>query len=525
MELPADTRFCPRDGTTVKEDTIALTTGAILAIGPAPPPIPTPAMPAPPTEPTPPPAADAPDVVIGRVIDGRYRVRALLGKGAVGAVYEAEQVGLGRSVALKVLNAAVAQTEEFRKRFEREARAASQLSHPGCVSVLDFGHVSRIEPPAGGESLVGMPYLVMELARGELLLDRIARGKMPHQEAVVIARAVLSALRHAHALQIVHRDVKPANIMLASASGTAPVVKLLDFGLAKSVAEDSPDKRQPLTQKGMIFGTPTYLSPEAAAGQPVDGRTDLYSLGIVLFEMVCGRPPFDSNDKVDVVHAHMVRKPPSPRELVPSLPQELEAAIGKALEKDPARRFQTAEEFHAALAAPPTDDFKPAVRTAPRQPAWRDDLRRLVRQRRKQLVIAAAVAVPLVALLVWRLARTPEPAAPPLAVDSAPQALQVSPSAYRHLQLAADYQRKLWCADAIDELDRALRDEPALRAAPDLVRIAVPCLRQKTQDKAAQFLVRVGADARPELEAALAGNLKPDVREGVQRVLARLSAP
>src|SRR5581483_3021554 len=156
--------------------------------------------------------------------------------------------------------------------------AASRLSHPACVAVLDFGRVSRVEPPADAAKLLGMPYLVMEFVRGKLLLERLEAGNLDGREAVEIARGVLGALGHAHALGLVHRDVKPANIML-----TPP-----DFGLAKDVTGEG----EALTQAGMVFGTPGYLSPEQAGGKTVDERADLYALGVVLFEMACGRRLF-----------------------------------------------------------------------------------------------------------------------------------------------------------------------------------------------------------------------------------------
>jgi serine/threonine-protein kinase len=478
------------------------------------------------------------DRLPGRTIDGRYRIRRRLGQGGVGAVYEAEHIEIKKQVAVKVLHPIFGRTDEFRKRFEREARSASRLSHPGCVSVLDFGRVATIEPAEGGDQLLGTPYLVMEFVRGELLLDRIEKGKVAPHEATVIARGVLSALRHAHGLGIVHRDVKPANIMLAEAGEPTPLVKLLDFGLAKNVAQDSTDAQQPLTQVGLVFGTPGYLSPEQAAGNPADARSDLYSLGVALFEMVCGTPPFMRAERIEVVRDHLLTPPPLPTKFTPSLSAELEMAILKALEKDPKKRFQTAEEFQAALAACPESSGAVVVARTPASPAapssgsrpWtRDRLVHLLRRHRRGVIaMGGALALSIVAVLSVALVRSsapaPKPDPHPPTVAAAPAPASVSPSARHHLLLAEDYQRKLWCSDAIDELERALRDEPGLRSNPELTRAAIPCLRARTQAKTLRFLVAsVGDDARSELEAMLAVEPKGDVRAGIERALAQLT--
>jgi serine/threonine-protein kinase len=305
---------------------------------------------------------------VGRTLDGRYRIRAHLGSGGVGAVYEGEHVEIKKQVAVKVLHALFASTEEFRRRFEREARSASRLSHPACVTVLDFGRVARVEPDA--PELHGTPYLVMEFVRGRSLHDRLANGPLEAAEAVATARGVLGALKHAHGLGIVHRDVKPANIMLLDEEVGGARVKLLDFGLAK----DSMFEGEALTQAGMVFGTPSYLSPEQAAGGRVDARSDLYSLGVVLFEMVCGRRPFERNDPLDYVRDHMNTPPPPPRSFAPAISAELEAVILRALEKKPEVRHASADELLAALAGCPEAGgaARPAEVSAPapaRRPA------------------------------------------------------------------------------------------------------------------------------------------------------------
>lgn len=478
------------------------------------------------------------DPFVGRVLDGRYLIRKQLGAGGVGAVYAGEHVEIKRQVAVKVLHAVLGRTDEFRKRFEREAQAASRLSHPGCVSVLDFGRVGRVEPTAGADKILGTPYLVMEFVRGELLLDRIEKGKLAPEAALPIARGLLSALRHAHGLGIVHRDLKPANIMLAPHGETSCLVKLLDFGLAKTIGGDAEGNHQPLTQAGMVFGTPGYLSPEQAAGGAADARSDLYSFGVVLFQMVCGRPPFVRAEMLEVVRDHVLTPPPRPTEFTPTLSPQLERAILKALEKDPAKRFQSAEEFQEALGRCPEASAvaegrtpaQPAAAMKIARPSMLDRIVHFVRlHRRGVLTIAGALTLNIVAGLIvavlYRQAPNPVPKANPPPTAAAPSAVvPASASARRHLAMAGDYQRRLWCSDAIDELERTLQDEPQLRSNPELTRLAIPCLRSRTQAKTVRYLVEsVGSGAKAELEAALAVESKPDVREGIGLALAELA--
>ena len=243
-------RFCPNDGTTIRPDTAPPELFPRGAIAPPPPPA----------------AREKVDVLVGAVLDGRYRIEKRLGQGGVGAVYAGEHVETRRPVAVKVLHAVFAGSDEFHKRFEREARAASKLTHPTCVSVLDYGRVDRVEPISAGAQLLGTPYLVMEYVRGVALSERVGKA-MPAAEAVVIARGVLSALKHAHGLGIVHRDVKPANIMLVEDAGTGLVVKLLDFGLAKMTGDADGDGDGPLTAGGDGLRHAGILEPRAGVGR------------------------------------------------------------------------------------------------------------------------------------------------------------------------------------------------------------------------------------------------------------------
>jgi eukaryotic-like serine/threonine-protein kinase len=520
--LDAQARFCPKDGTTIK---------------PEPAPVAVTASSRDDDEGTRPLKADkqakveADDPLVGATIDGRYRIKARLGQGGVGAVYHGEHTETRRQVAVKVLHAIFAGTDEFHRRFEREAQAASKLTHPSCVSVIDFGRVERVEPLSAGARLLGIPYLVMEFVRGESLADRIGRPggtAMPPAEAVVIARGVASALRHAHGLGIVHRDIKPANIMLVEGGGTGLVVKLLDFGLAKMIGDDAGSLSEPLTQAGMVFGTPGYLSPEQASGQGADARSDLYALGVVLYELVVGRRPFVRQDPLDVVRDHLNTLPPPPRAVGAPISVELEAAILKALAKDPKGRWQTAEEFSAALAkVPEVTGGKPTVDSSQSTaiPASAQAKANYV-----PWAFAAGVALLLV-IVVATMSRSkpatvvapPAPAPMRAAPAAAPSTASVPESARRHLAQAIDYQRRLWCSDAIEELDKALRDDAALGGDASLQRTAIACLTPKTRERAIRLLVeRVGAPSRAELERATTEGGNSEVRKGARMALERL---
>jgi serine/threonine-protein kinase len=276
------------------------------------------------------------DDLIGRLIDNRYRILARISAGSVGVVYRAEHIQIRRPVAVKVLHAVHDQRDDYLRRFEREALAASKLNHPGCVSVLDFGQFE------------GRAYLVMEYVEGRTLAEHLRSGPLPLTDALLLTRLVLSALRHTHKLGVVHRDIKPANIMLCQEGHTGAQLRVLDFGLAKSLEPEDPAGKG-VTLLGVVCGTPGYLSPEQAAGLPLDARSDLYSVGAVLFTMICGRRPFICEDPLDEMRAHIATAPPRASSLRPEISPALDALLARALEKDPAQRFQTADELIAAL--------------------------------------------------------------------------------------------------------------------------------------------------------------------------------
>jgi tetratricopeptide (TPR) repeat protein len=278
------------------------------------------------------------DPFIGAVVGDRYRIVSRIGVGGMGAVYRAEHTMMRRDLAIKVLLPELGGKEEFARRFEREAESASRLTHPNIINVTDFGHTAD-----------GSLFLVMEYLAGVSLTSVIAEGPMPQARALKIIRQILRGLEHAHAAGIVHRDLKPDNIMLVERDGQPDVVKILDFGIAKVTEPQS--GREALTQAGVIFGTPEYLSPEQALGEPVDARADVYAAGVILFEMLAGHRPFESDDKVKIISMHLAHAPPRIREVAPTVdvPTPLEQAVLQSLEKSRENRFANAGAFLRAL--------------------------------------------------------------------------------------------------------------------------------------------------------------------------------
>ena len=290
------------------------------------------------------------DPLLGTTIADRYVIVGRVGSGGMGTVYRAEQQGMGREVALKVLRRDLGRDPDTAARFHREARTLSQLKHPNTVTVFDFGQTTD-----------RLLFLAMELLEGEMLSTRVKReGPLDVLFAIRAATGVLRSLDEAHARGIIHRDLKPDNIFLAKVHGVgeadSEVVKVVDFGIAKiRDGERGIDALQ--TQEGTVFGTPRYMSPEQAQGKPIDGRSDLYAVGVLLFHMLTGRPPFTDDDAVIVMAHHIKTVPPPVRELAPNrpIPESLEKLVQRALAKDPAKRPQTAGEFLQLLEAANAD--------------------------------------------------------------------------------------------------------------------------------------------------------------------------
>ncbi|MBI4955649.1 MAG: serine/threonine protein kinase, partial [Myxococcales bacterium] len=292
------------------------------------------------------------DPFLGMVVGGRFAVLERLGAGSMGTVYRARQEAMGRDVALKIVRSERLLDAQSRARFQQEARATSLLTSPYTVRVIDFGEiaVSGLDP----HFLGGSQYLAMELLVGESLGERLKHGGRIQPEAAIrICRQVLSSLAEAHSHGVIHRDLKPDNIYLVrDPVGGGEMCRVLDFGIAKVLGSER-ESDALATQQGTVFGTPRYMSPEQAQGKALDARSDLYALGVILYHMLLGRPPYTDADAVVVMAHHIKTRPPSVREAAPDLvlARDLEALLLRALEKSPLGRPQSATEFIAALDA------------------------------------------------------------------------------------------------------------------------------------------------------------------------------
>jgi eukaryotic-like serine/threonine-protein kinase len=307
---------------------------------------------------------NAPPLVPKTVIAGRYEVGEVLGAGGMARVYRARDLRLDREVALKILPPAA--SAELEARFRREARNAAHLDHPGCVRVFESGRAED-----------GSYFLAMERLDGPTLREEMARGPMPVERAVAIARQLLDGLAHAHASGLLHRDLKPENVMLRG-SGPERRAVLIDFGLSELEGDAA------LTAAGSCVGSPAYLAPERILGNGYDGRADVYAVGVMLFEMITGERLFVGDSPLETARMHLQRAAPSLSSLRPEVSAALDAACAAALEKQPERRFASAEQMAAALAAPLATiaaEARDAVDREAPAPWWRRALARLGAQR------------------------------------------------------------------------------------------------------------------------------------------------
>jgi serine/threonine-protein kinase len=318
-EFAANERVCPHDGTPLREKV--------------------------PTE----------EQAIGRTLDGKYRIDGFLKRGGMGSVYRGTHVLLNKPVAIKLIRPELVTSQDIVERFFREARAAAKLSHPNIVTVHDLGQTED-----------GTLYIAMEIVEGQSLKDLIAsEGPWEPTRALRFCRAVASALSLAHRNGIIHRDLKPQNIMVSRDSEGNESPKLLDFGIAKTLEPDSPA----LTSTGMVLGTPHYMSAEQAKGLPADQRSDIYALGVILYEMLVGKVPFDDKSIPSILVKHLTEPPRPPSSLRGDIPREVETLVLRCLEKDPQKRFQSADDLGKALSAhlgtEPHRALEPTVATLP----------------------------------------------------------------------------------------------------------------------------------------------------------------
>lgn len=312
QEFAEEVRVCPEDGALLKADeTVAMNLPA--------------------------------DPLIGRTLDEKYRLDALLGTGGMGTVYRATHLLIDRPVAIKVLNPRYVEDEAAQTRFRREARAAGRLQHANAVTVTDFGTTSD-----------GLVYIVMELLEGRTLRDLLAReAPLDTARAVSIMLQISAAVGAAHEAGIIHRDLKPANIFIVQRKDAPTFVKVLDFGIAKLAAEvlEDDDDPQTITQLGTMIGTPRYMSPEQSEGAKLTPASDVYSLGIILYEMLTGTTPFTGTSPIAIAIKHASMPPRSPREFVVTIPPSLEAVVMHALDKRPEERPANANAFRNELFA------------------------------------------------------------------------------------------------------------------------------------------------------------------------------
>jgi serine/threonine-protein kinase len=459
------------------------------------------------------------------VIDGRYRLVRRIGSGGMADVWLAEDTDLGRSVAVKVLHERFAQDRQFVERFRREAASAAGLQHPNVVGVFDRGEVD------------GTHYIVMEYVEGSPVQELIGRG-LTVQQAVEVARQILAAARFAHEHGIVHRDIKPHNVIVDPAGR----VRVLDFGIARAGVSE-------ITQTGSVMGTAHYLSPEQAQGLEVTPSSDIYSTGVVLYEMLTGRVPFEGDSAVAVALKQVSEQPAAPSRLNPAVPPALDAVVLRALAKDPANRFGTAFEFSAALDAAeadpnrgaPTDTamYEAAVIPDEAAAAAAEDERK--RTRRRWIAVAALAAL-FALVAIWALTRPAQVLVPGVIsrdVDSAKALLEGA-----GFEVAIEEVANAAPLDTVLEQDPRAGEEaaegstvtltvstgPGLGEVPDVVGLTE---REATRElEEAHFLVRsveepstsvdegdvIGTDPRPGDQATVGSRVTIVVSSGPELI-------
>ncbi len=453
-----------------------------------------------------------------RTLGGRYLVESLIASGGMARVYRGRDSVLGRTVAIKVLAPPLDSDPEFVARFRREARAAAGLNHPGVVAVFDTGSDGDVH------------YIVMEHVEGHTLAEIIRRdAPIPPERAAEIGMAVCDALSAAHEEGLVHRDVKPANVMVTPSGA----IKVMDFGIARAATDT-------LTRTGRMLGTAAYLSPEQARGRPADARSDLYSLGCVLYEMLTGKPPFGGESPVAVASRHVSEDPEPPTGLNPEIPAALESVVLKALAKDPAARYQSARAMggnlagivqgglHAAAAGrdPATEPIPHGGEPTPVLPAPTptavlgegvDDTPRPFRRYGPVLAGAAILAVvALVLFLVFRAGGSPT-GEPPTSRPPTATTTTSSPTPPTVAQALADLTEVVTAGEQQGEVDKGAGDD-ILHRAQDVVRAS----QDGHDDDAAKKLSDLD---RKVDELAQKGKIaSPERADAIRAAIARLAA-
>ncbi|MFL5619132.1 MAG: protein kinase domain-containing protein [Gemmatimonadaceae bacterium] len=461
------------------------------------------------------------DRVIGRLIADRYRVVALVGSGGMGEVYRAEHIGLKRPTALKFMRPAFGQDADALARFRREAEQASRISHPNVAAIYDFGDAGD-----------GHVFLAMEFIEGESLADSIARrGRLEPTEAAHIILGAAAGLAAAHRRGILHRDLKPANIMLAAECGpdaekdshALGMVKLVDFGIARSIMGDikpldaagAAHAASPLTRTGMVLGTPAYASPEQLAGEPLDARSDLYSLGLIAFEALTGQPAFATTNARELIAHRLLGSPRAVRDVVRGgeapWAEAVQPVLDRALSSDPAKRYADAltfaTEFAAALGVTPTTpsafgastsadsrDITPAATPAPAQ----DPRRRTVVQ---GLVIGGVL---LVGAILWKsVARdSAQPTPSPASSVTAPAVQRLAVLPFENLGRAED----AYVVDGLsDEIRSKLAGVPGVQVIARSSSNQYRATTKPLQDVARELGVRYLLTGTVRSESAAAG--------------------
>ncbi|WP_156366284.1 Stk1 family PASTA domain-containing Ser/Thr kinase [Agreia sp. Leaf335] len=454
-----------------------------------------------------------------RLLAGRYRIGEVIGRGGMANVYSGRDERLGRQVAIKLLRSSLASDPVFRTRFKQEAQAASRMAHPTIVRVFDAGE-EKVREPGGFEGVV--PFIVMEYVEGRLLKDIIKEGPVAPAEAIRITEGILTALEYSHRAGVVHRDIKPGNIMLT----TSGQVKVMDFGIARAISDSSAT----VAQTTAILGTAQYFSPEQARGESVDARTDLYSTGVVLFELLTGQAPFRGDTPVAVAYQHVSETPPVPSSINPNISPAIDRVVLHALTKDRFSRFQSSAEFRTDLQVagagkipskrPPVEDFQSSLFGAPpsltatsdsalTQLAGDDDY--AVRTQSRPPVVwiwagIASVAVIIIAIVFWIFTLQPTTIVPDNSITVPNVAGQTYDAADSTLQQMGLVTARQDIFDAEIPEGRVIRTDPepgtVLNEGSDLVidvyvslgkqTVSIPDVSGKPDAEATQALTALG---------------------------------